>query len=72
MTITVASANIALTISRQDGTNAILTWSGGAAPFVVQMKTDLFDATWSDRLTTSDRTATVALEGFAGFLRIRD
>ncbi len=72
VTITVAGASITLAISTQNGTNAILTWSGGAPPFVVQKKTSLSDTNWVDLLNPTERTATIPLDGSAGFLRLKD
>ncbi len=50
--------------------NLVLTWSGGAAPYKVQKKAALTDANWVDVTTTSDTTATVPMQGAAGFFRV--
>jgi hypothetical protein len=53
-----------------DGSDINLTWSGGAAPFVVQ-RADSFPAnSWSDILTTSVQNASFPLTNKTGFFRI--
>ena len=47
-----------------------LAWTGGNAPFVVQRKTNLTDASWTTVTTTSERTADVAADGSHGFFQI--
>jgi hypothetical protein len=52
------------------GTNIDLTWTGGAAPFVVQ-RADLLPAySWSEVLTTSVQTVSFPLTNKTGFYRI--
>ena len=53
------------------GTDATLTWSGGTAPYKVERKTSLNDATWVEVGTTSDTTATVPTGGSPAFFRVR-
>lgn len=53
------------------GTDATLTWSGGTAPYKVERKTSLTDATWVEVITTSDTTATVPTGGSPAFFRVR-
>jgi hypothetical protein len=55
------------------GTDTVtLNWTGGAGPFLVQGKMDINGATWTDLVTTPDRTAKVPLVGGAMFLRVQD
>jgi hypothetical protein len=48
----------------------VLTWQGGTPPFRIQRKQALGDAEWIDVITLSERTATVPMDGPAGFIRI--
>jgi hypothetical protein len=48
----------------------VLTWHGGTPPFLIQRKQALADAEWIDVMTLSERTATVPMDGPAGFIRI--
>ncbi len=52
------------------GLAATINWAGGVAPFLLQKKLSLSDATWWNVLTTSNRSVTVAKEGASGFFRI--
>jgi len=72
ITVTGAPANITLTFVKQNGTNGVLTWTGGAPPYVVQKKASLSDSNWVDLLTTTDPSANVPLDGASGFLRLKD
>jgi hypothetical protein len=54
----------------RNGTTLTLTWKGGAAPYLVQMKSDLDAATWTDVTTTSNTTVDVTIDGAAGFFRV--
>jgi hypothetical protein len=49
-----------------------LSWAGGTPPFAVQQKSSLSDANWTTVLVTSNRTATVARAGAAGFFRVSE
>ena len=72
ITVTGAPANITLTFVKQNGTNGVLTWTGGASPYVVQKKASLSDSNWVDLVTTTDPIANVPLDGPSGFLRLKD
>lgn len=50
--------------------NVTLTWTGGTAPFTIQKKANVNDATWQDVTTTSDRTYTTTATGSSGFFRV--
>jgi hypothetical protein len=52
------------------GNTLTLTWTGGAPPFVVQMKNKLTDANWSDLKTVNERSADIPLDATMGFIRI--
>jgi hypothetical protein len=47
-----------------------LTWIGGHAPYVIQIRTTLSNTNWADLLTTTNLSATVPLGGTSGFFRI--
>jgi len=53
------------------GDNIVLTWEGGAGPFVVQSSAVLGGA-WTDSAPTSQHTVTIPRSGAAGFFRILD
>jgi len=57
-------------ITRSAG-NLTISWSGGTAPYTVQKKTSLSDATWTDVQTTANTSVTVAIDGVTGFFRIQ-
>ncbi len=59
-----------LTSIADKGLAATINWAGGVAPFLLQKKLSLSDATWWNVLTTSNRSVTVAKEGASGFFRI--
>ncbi len=54
------------------GSLVTLSWSGGTAPYLIQKKSSLDDATWQNVLTTTRQTESVALQGGAAFFRISD
>jgi hypothetical protein len=45
-------------------------WTGGQAPFIVQLKPSLDDAGWIDLMTTTDSSVATLASGNAGFLRV--
>lgn len=54
------------------GTNLNLSWSGGAAPFVVERTLTLSPAAWSAFATTSVQNASVPITAGNGFFRVRE
>ena len=54
----------------RNGTTLTLTWKGGTAPYLVQMKSDLNASTWTDVKTTTDTTVDVPIDAAAGFFRV--
>jgi len=54
-----------------EGASVKLTWTGGTAPFLVQAKSRVNDASWTDIATTSTPSVTVPAVGTTGFLRIQ-
>lgn len=60
---------VRLSVSRS-GAQINLSWTGGVAPFVVQHKASLTDAVWETVTTTQTSSATVNIQGAAGFFRI--
>jgi hypothetical protein len=65
-----SSANVQITRIAASGPGLTISWSGGSAPYLVQMKNSLSDANWMNVLTTSAQSATVARLGTAGFYRV--
>jgi hypothetical protein len=47
-----------------------ITWAGGTAPYVLQKKTNVADATWVDVQTTQNKSVTVPIAGSSAFFRI--
>lgn len=68
-TLTVIQAPIRATLMLQ-GTQAILNWTGGGAPYRVQRATDLAARDWTDYLTDATPPVSLPLTGQAGFYRI--
>jgi hypothetical protein len=54
------------------GTNTVLlNWSGNAASYVIQIKTNLTDGTWTDLSNTSAQSAVLPATEASSFFRIR-
>jgi hypothetical protein len=68
-TLTVIQAPI-LAALKLEGTNALLNWTGGGAPYRLQRATDLDAGDWTDFLTDVTPPVTLPLDGQAGFYRI--
>jgi hypothetical protein len=51
--------------------NLTITWTGGTGKFLVQRKAALSDATWTNVVSTTERTATVPITGATGFFRVQ-
>ena len=68
-TLSVLSLPIRVTLARQ-GTDVILTWTGGTGPYRIQRATDLGLADWHDSRTNAVSPAPIDLQGEAGFYRI--
>jgi glucose/arabinose dehydrogenase/plastocyanin len=52
------------------GNKLTITWTGGAPPFTIELKTKLFDPTWTTLNTISERSVEVPLDAESGFIRI--
>jgi hypothetical protein len=65
-----ATNALIVSISRS-GTNVNLTWTGGAAPFVVQQSGTLPAVSWSGVTTTSMQNATLPMTNKAKFFRVQ-
>jgi glucose/arabinose dehydrogenase/plastocyanin len=59
-------------ITPSNSTNMAVTWSGGAGPFALQKRSVITEPTWVNDSFTTQRTATVQLQGNAGFFRAFD
>ncbi len=73
VTITVnpaVAAPIQLTSVTASATNLTLAWSGGAAPFVLQMIATITDTNWTTVLTTTNQQAVVGLTSTNAFFRV--
>ena len=68
-TLSVLSLPIRVTLARQ-GTEVILTWTGGTGPYRIQRATDLGLAGWHDLRANAVSPALIDLQGEAGFYRI--
>jgi len=66
--ITVTNAiNVSIALA---GTNMNLSWTGGAAPFVVQQTAALPAATWNNIVTTSVNSTNIPITNTTGFFRV--
>lgn len=54
------------------GPAVTISWTGGTAPYLLQMKSSLTDPTWQNVLTTPRQSESVALQGGAAFFRVSD
>lgn len=70
MHVNVASG-LTMTIT-QSGNAANIAWSGVAAPYVLEGKTNLAVTQWTPVLTNSISTASVLLTNQTGFFRVRE
>ncbi len=52
------------------GNELVLHWTGGAASFRLQKKSDLEEAAWTDVKTVTETTTTVPIDDEAAFLRV--
>lgn len=68
-TLSVASLPITATLALQEP-EAVLTWTGGAGPYLIQRATDLGLADWHDWRANAVSPALLDLQGEAGFYRI--
>jgi hypothetical protein len=56
----------------QQGTNLVLTWTGGSAPYHVQIKTNLQDAIWQNLgAPISSTSLLITPSNTASFYRIQ-
>ena len=53
-----------------NGLSTTISWAGGVAPYLLQKKTSLADATWWNVLTTSNQSVTVPKEAASGYFRL--
>ncbi|MSU34404.1 MAG: CHRD domain-containing protein [Pedosphaera sp.] len=65
------SSSVSIAASVADGT-LTLTITGGKAPFLLQFKASLADATWNDIYTTSSRTISLPIVASVGMFRVSD
>jgi hypothetical protein len=61
---------ISVTISR-NGSDVLLNWSGGSAPFVIERAAALTPAVWQPLLTNTQSSATLPPSDPTGFYRVR-
>ncbi len=67
--VTVTPA-IVLSLTKSGG-NLNLSWTGGAAPFVVEQADEISPAIWSGVITTAVQTASVPITASNAFFRVR-
>jgi hypothetical protein len=60
-----------VSVSGQTANSLTLSWTGGTGKFLIQKKTDIGAATWTNVMTTTDHSATVPRDGTAGFFRVQ-
>jgi hypothetical protein len=63
-----AAINLSIAMT---GTNVNLSWTGGAAPFVVQERATLSAGSWNSVLTTNVQNVLLPLTGAAEFFRVQ-
>jgi hypothetical protein len=68
-TLSVLSLPIRVTLVQQ-GTEALLAWTGGTGPYRIQRATDLGLADWHDLRTNAVSPALIDFQGESGFYRI--
>lgn len=71
-TLATSVEEIELAAPAIEGTDLVLSWTGGTGTFVVQGKLNLNDAAWIDLKTTTARTAKIPLASPLGFFRVQD
>jgi uncharacterized protein (TIGR03118 family) len=54
----------------RNGNTLTISWAGGVPPYVLQKKSDLNTATWTDVGTVTGSSTNVTIEGTAGFFRV--
>jgi hypothetical protein len=55
----------------RDGSDLVIQWVDGTPPFQVEVSDTMFEDSWTDQgPPTSDRTATVPIEGASGYVRV--
>ncbi|MDB6040974.1 MAG: hypothetical protein JWM99_4815 [Verrucomicrobiales bacterium] len=62
-------SSFVLNVTRNEN-NLTIHWTGATGPFILQKKTNLLDATWTDVETLSETSATVTIEGASAFFRV--
>ncbi len=68
-TLFVVQSPLRATLTQQ-GTNAVLNWTGGGPPYRVQRATDLAIGDWADVLTDAMPPVTLPTDEQAGFYRV--
>ena len=68
--VTVTPGPITTTVTRS-GTNVLISWTGGTAPFVLQRLIDLTQSNWANLLTNSAPPFIVPGTGNPAFFRIK-
>lgn len=67
-----SAAKPRITSIARNGTNLVIEWNRGTPPFQIQFTPTLSTPAWSNvGNTTTDRTATVPLQGDMGFFRVQ-
>jgi hypothetical protein len=55
----------------QSGSNLVLTWTGGTAPFKIEKASSVLGP-WGEVTTVNERTATLPMTGEIGFFRVKN
>jgi hypothetical protein len=53
-----------------DGAQLTISWEGGNAPYTVQSKSSLSDASWTDNQTTDATSVAIPIESGNAFFRV--
>jgi hypothetical protein len=72
--VTVRTGTVPVVIGSvtRNGSNLVVTWSGGTPPYQVERRTTLSGGSWSNEgATTTSTSATVAITGNEGYIRVR-
>ena len=68
--VTVSAVPIVVSVT-WSGTNVLISWTGGSAPFVLERRTNLSQTNWTSIVTNNAPPVTIPLTGASSFFRIR-
>jgi len=65
------AADVLMSVLSQTSSTITLGWTGGSGKFLLQKKTDIGAATWTNVLTTTAHSATVPKTGATAYFRVQ-